>query len=418
MASHPHDERTTGPVEPHDEHAHHNTNPGQHHDPDHDEHGHGDGHADGHAHDHPGGWTGRLTHLFTPHSHDHSEAIQTAEESSRHGIRAAWIGLAGMAVTAIMQIIIVAISGSIALLADTLHNVGHLATTIPLIIAFKLGRRPPTRRYSYGFRRSEDMVGLLIAVVIALSAALIIWESVRALNNPRPLTNLGWVFAAGLVGAAGNEIVAIYRIRAGRRIGSAALIAEGQHARTDGLTSIAVVVGVIGAWMGFPEMDAIIGLLIAAVILWILFNSTRVVIRRLMDGIDDGTLDAIEGVALTVPGVESVDRVRARWSGHRLEAELDLAVDSTITIEAGHAIAQHAHHELLHRVPHMDFVSVHLNPAHSESAHELTAHHASAEARQAYLARQAHRADPGTDVPTDNTAKLAPERSPMADVAR
>lgn len=356
--------------------------------------------------------------MLKPHSHDHSEAIQTAEESSQHGIRAAWIGLAGMAATAIMQIIIVAISGSIALLADTLHNLGHLATTIPLIIAFKLGRRPATRRYSYGFRRSEDMVGLLIAVVIALSAALIIWESVKALGNPRPLTNLGWVFAAGLVGAAGNEIVAIYRIRAGRRIGSAALIAEGQHARTDGLTSIAVVIGVIGAWMGFPELDAMIGLLIAAVIIWILINSTRVVVRRLMDGIEEGTLDAIERVALTVRGVESVDRVRARWSGHRLEAELDLAVDSAITIEAGHAIAEHAHHELLHRVPHMDFVSVHLNPAHSETAHDLTAHHASAEARQTYLARLAQREDPATDPPSEQTTDSALERSLPADASR
>src|SRR5699024_10212101 len=141
-----------------------------------------------------------------------TEAIVTAEQSSRYGIRAAWIGLAGMGATAVMQIIIVAMSGSIALLADTLHNIGHLVTTIPLIIAFRLGRRPPTSRYSYGYRRAEDLVGLLIAAVIALSAALIIWESIRALNNPRPVVNLAWVLAAALVGAAGNEAVAWYRI--------------------------------------------------------------------------------------------------------------------------------------------------------------------------------------------------------------
>jgi cation diffusion facilitator family transporter len=347
--------------------------------------GDGDGEGQGREHGHAHGWKGRLQHLLTPHAHDHSEAIQTAEESSAYGIRAAWIGLAGMGATAVMQIVIVAISGSIALLADTLHNVGHLATTIPLIIAFKLGRRPATRRYSYGFRRSEDLVGLLISAVIALSAVLIIWESVRALQDPRPLTNLGWVFAAGLVGAAGNELVAVYRMRAGRRIGSAALVAEGQHARTDGLTSLAVVVGVTGAWLGFPELDAIIGLVIAAVILWILVNSTRVVIRRLMDGVDEGTLDAIEDVARAIPGVQSVDRARARWGGHRLEAEIDIAVDRALTVEAGHAIAEATHHELLHQVAHLDHVSVHLNPAGIPGAHTLTGHHSSAEARREYL---------------------------------
>src|SRR5699024_9109903 len=180
------------------------------------------------------------------------EAVRTAEEASAIGLRAAWISLVGMGATAALQIVIVALSGSVALLADTLHNLGHLATTIPLIIAFRLGRRAPTRRYSYGFRRAEDLVGLLIGAVIALSAGLIVWESVRALTGTADMTHLGWVLAAALVGAAGNELVAIYRIRAGRRIGSAALIAEGQHARTDALTSLAVAIGVIGAWFGLP----------------------------------------------------------------------------------------------------------------------------------------------------------------------
>src|SRR5438067_4477366 len=163
--------------------------------------------------------------------------------------------------TAILQMAIVAISGSIALLADTLHNSGHAVTTIPLVIAFRLGRRAATKRYSYGFRRAEDLAGVLIALVIAASVVLILWESIDALINPHPITNLWWVFAAGIVGAAGNEIVAVYRIRTGRKIGSAALIAEGHHARIDGLSSVAVVVGVIGVWLGFERADAIIGLI-------------------------------------------------------------------------------------------------------------------------------------------------------------
>ncbi len=314
------------------------------------------------GHDQGQGLWSRFGHAVRPHSHDHSEAIMTAEESSSHGIRAAWIGLAGMAATAIMQIFIVAISGSIALLADTLHNVGHLATTIPLIIAFRLGRRPATSRYTYGFRRAEDLVGLLIAAVIALSAVLIIWESIRALNNPRPLTNLGWVLAAGLVGAAGNELVALYRIRAGKRIGSAALIAEGNHARADGLTSLAVVIGVAGVWLGFPELDAIVGLVIAAVIVWILVNSTRTAIRRLMDGVDEGTLERVESIAAAVPGVRDVRETRARWSGHRMETELCVTADVSLSLSAGHALAQDVEAALITGVPHLDRAVVRVAP--------------------------------------------------------
>ncbi|CAM3381361.1 cation diffusion facilitator family transporter [Occultella aeris] len=305
----------------------------------------------------------RARHAFTPHSHDHTEAIQTADEASSLGIRAAWFSLAGMGATAVLQIVIVALSGSMALLADTVHNLGHLATTIPLILAFRLGRRAPTRRYSYGFRRAEDLVGLFIGVVIAVSAALIIWESVRALADPRPLSHLGWVLAAAIVGAAGNEVVARYRIRAGRRIGSVALVAEGQHARTDALTSLAVVISVAGAWLGLPQLDAAVGLVIAAVIIAVLIASMRTVVRRLMDGVDDGTLDRIETATVGVDGVVSVDRARARWMGHRLEADLDISVDPTLTVEAAHAIADGVNRTLVQTVPHLDRATVHVIPA-------------------------------------------------------
>jgi cation diffusion facilitator family transporter len=328
--------------------------------PDHDHHHH-HGHGREHEHEHHGRWT-RLKHVLVPHSHDHTEAIQTAEEASSIGIRAAWISLAGMGVTALLQIVIVWLSGSMALLADTLHNLGHLATTIPLIIAFRLGRRAPTRRYSYGFHRAEDLVGLLIGAVIALSAALIIWESVRALTTQRDMTHLGWVLVAAVIGAAGNEIVARYRIRAGRRIGSAALVAEGQHARTDALTSLAVVLGVIGAWLGLRWVDPVIGLVIAAVIVAVLIGSMRTVVRRLMDGVDVGTLDLIDRTAGTVPGVLAVDRARARWSGHHLEADLAIAVEATLSIEAGHDIARAVEDTLRQHVLHLQQATVRLVP--------------------------------------------------------
>lgn len=268
-----------------------------------------------------------------------------------------------MGATALLQIVIVWFSGSVALLADTLHNLGHLATTIPLIMAFRLGRRAPTRRYSYGFRRAEDLVGLLIGAVIALSAGLIVWESIQALTAQRDMTHLSWVLAAALIGAAGNELVANYRIRAGRQIGSAALIAEGQHARTDALTSLAVVIGVAGAWVGLPWVDPAIGLVIAVVIIAVLISSMRTVVRRLMDGIDASTLDMVEATAADVPGVMSVDQVRARWIGHRLEADLEIAVDSTLTVATSHGIAHAVHDHLRRGVPHLDRATVHVNPA-------------------------------------------------------
>ena len=373
----------------HYEHGHdHAPAPGHH---DHDQHGHGHGHDHGSA----TGVLSKLKHLVVPHSHDHSEAIQSADESSEVGIRAAWTGLAGMMATAVAQLVIVALSGSIALLADTIHNLGHAATTIPLIVAFRMGRWRATKGYTYGFRRAEDLVGLFIGLIILASAAIIIWESVDALLNPRVVTNLWWVFAAGIVGFLGNEIVAVYRIRAGRRIGSAALIAEGQHARADGLTSIAVVIGMVGVWLGFPQADPMVGFMIAIVILGILIASMRTVVRRLMDGVDEGLIDRLTAIVKETPGVVTVDTVRARWSGHRMSGEVAFQIDSALTVLHGHRIAEEVEHSVLHAVPNMDGVVVHLHPAVSAdevaSLHELSGHHASREARDAYIARQASR---------------------------
>lgn len=306
---------------------------------------------------------------MVPHIHDANESIQaTAADGADAGIRAAWIGLAGMGATAAMQMLIVVISGSIALLADTLHNVSHAATTIPLIIAFRLGRRLPTPRYPYGYRRAEDLAGVLIAVMIAATAVYIVWESVNAFVDPEPLANLGWVFAAGVVGAAGNELVAIYRIRVGRRIGSAALIAEGQHARADGLTSLAVILGVLGVWAGIPQADAAVGLLIAGAILWILVRTSRLIFHRLMDGVDDGIIERIRTEASAVGGVVDVVTARARWTGHRLQVEISIQVDGDLDVGAADRIAADIRRHLARCIPHVERVVVIVQPSVRKSA--------------------------------------------------
>lgn len=266
-----------------------------------------------------------------------------------------------LAVTAALQLSVVAVSGSVALLADTVHNFSDALTALPLWVAFVIGRRAATRRYTYGYGRAEDLAGLFVVAMIGLSALVAGWESVRRLIDPAPVHNLAWVAVAGVIGFAGNEAVALYRIRIGRRIGSAALVADGLHARTDGLTSLAVVVGAAGVAAGIPLADPIIGLVITIAILAVLRTAGRDVFRRLMDAVDPAAVDAAETALAAVPGVRAVQRVRMRWIGHELHADVDLVIDDLPGAEA-HRLAHDAEHELTHAVPRLRTATVHAYP--------------------------------------------------------
>jgi cation diffusion facilitator family transporter len=331
------------------------------HDHDHD-HAHGHGH--GHSHGGRGGKVGAaLREVFAPHSHDASESIDGALESSAAGIRAVKISLLALGATSIAQLVIVLISDSVALLADTIHNFSDALTAIPLWIAFALGRRAATRRYTYGFGRAEDLAGLFVIAMITLSAALAAVESVRRLINPVGINHLGWVAAAGLVGFLGNELVAVYRIRVGRQIGSAALVADGLHARTDGFTSLAVLLGAGGVAMGFPLADPIVGLLITFAILAILRTAVRDVFRRLMDAVDPELVDAAEAALAAEPGVKGVRSVKMRWIGHRIHADAELDIDPATSLTDAHRIAHEAEHTLTHAVPKLSTALIHAYPA-------------------------------------------------------
>ena len=192
--------------------------------------------------------------------------VDAAMESSREGMRALWISLVVLGVTALAQAVVVVWSGSVALLGDTLHNAADALTAVPLGIAFTVGRRAPTRRYTYGYGRAEDLAGVVIVLFIASSSVLAGYEAIRRLANPQPVDHLWAVAAAGVLGFIGSELVARYRIRVGRRIGSAALVADGLHARTDGFTSLAVVLGAGGVAAGWQLADPIVGLLITVAI--------------------------------------------------------------------------------------------------------------------------------------------------------
>ncbi|MFF2027888.1 cation diffusion facilitator family transporter, partial [Streptomyces sp. NPDC058171] len=264
------------------------------------------GHGHGHGHGHSGGVRGAIREIFAPHSHDSADSVDDALEASEIGIRAVKISLVVLGVTALAQVVVVAVSGSVALAADTIHNFSDALTAVPLWIAFALGRRAATRRFTYGYGRAEDLAGLFVVVMIALSAVVAGVEAIRRLLDPVPIQHLGWVALAGIIGFAGNEWVALYRIRIGRRIGSAALVADGLHARTDGFTSLAVVLGAGGVAVGIPLADPVVGLVITAAILLVLRTAARDVFRRLMDGVDPGLVDAAEQALAAEPGVVGV----------------------------------------------------------------------------------------------------------------
>ena len=343
----------------------------QHVEHEHTEHQHTEHQHTEHRHEHPTGWKGLVGSVLRPHSHDSADSVDAELEGSAQGIHAVKVSLLALGITALLQLGVVAISGSVALLADTVHNFSDALTAVPLWIAFALSRRAASRRYTYGYGRAEDLAGLFIIAMIALSAIVAGWEAVDRLINPAPVVHLGWVAAAGLIGFAGNELVAIYRIRVGNHIGSAALVADGLHARTDGLTSLAVVVGAAGVALGWPAADPVIGLVIALAILLVLRTATRDVFRRLMDGVDPVIMDAAERALLKTTGVQAIRHLQLRWLGHTLHAEADLEVDPQLTLAQAHQIAHHAEAHLLAHVPRLTGATIHTSPA---GRHETTQH--------------------------------------------
>jgi cation diffusion facilitator family transporter len=315
-----------------------------------------------HSREHGSGLLARIQHVVRPHSHGAGDKVDAPMEASGEGIRALWISLAVLGVTAVIQAAVVAFSGSVALLGDTLHNAVDALTAVPLGVAFVVGRRPANRRYTYGYGRAEDLAGLVIIVFIAASSALAAYAAVARLASPRPVTNLVAVAVAAGAGFAGNELVARYRIRVGRRIGSAALVADGLHARTDGFTSLAVLVGVAGVAAGWDWADPVVGLVITASILAVLWQAAREIYRRLMDAVDPALVDQAEQTLRATPGVLGVGHVWLRWIGHQLYAECEIVVDGNTSAVQAHEVAVAAEHELLHALPRLKAALVHADP--------------------------------------------------------
>lgn len=354
--------------------AHHHSRPAS-------DHGHSHDHQHRGDHDHHHRPGGRVRHAFSEllggHSHDAADQIDDALEANRVGRRALIISLLGLGLTAALQAVVVLLSGSVALLGDTLHNVADALTAVPLLVAFRLARRPANKRYTYGYGRAEDLAGLFVVAMIALSGVVAAYEAIDRLLHPRDVAYLWAVAAAGLVGFFGNELVARYRIRVGRQIGSAALVADGLHARTDGFTSLAVLLGAGGVALGWRWADPLVGLVITVAILGVLRSAVMHVGARLMDAVDPALVDQATKALVTVKGVKEVRELRIRWIGHRLRAEVDITADPSLTITEAHELAHLAEDRLLAGVRRLNAANVHVSPvgAHAQPDAFLPPHH-------------------------------------------
>jgi divalent metal cation (Fe/Co/Zn/Cd) transporter len=286
----------------HPHHEHHRDN---------DDHGHDHGHQHDHEHDHDRPPFARLRHLLRPHSHDTADQVDATLEASAEGMRTLWISLAVLGATACVQAAVTVLSGSVALLGDTLHNAADALTAVPLAVAFLLARRPPNRRYTYGYGRAEDLAGIVIVATIAASSAL---------------------------------------------------VADGLHARTDGLTSLAVLLGAGGVAIGWSWADPVVGLLITVAILSVLRQAAREIYRRLMDAVDPALVDQAERTLRAADGVLGTGQVRLRWVGHQLRAECEVVVSAGLTAAAAHQVTVNAEHDLLHAIPRLAGALVHADP--------------------------------------------------------
>ena len=317
-----------------------------------------------------------------PHGHEHGHGhshgiIDPSIATTDRGLWAVKWSSVALVVTAALQLVVVFLSGSVALLADTIHNIADATTAIPLAVAFLFARKPPSARFTFGYGRIEDLAGVVVVLTILFSAIVAGYESIQRFLHPQEISHLWAVIVASIIGFAGNEGVAVFRLRVGREIQSAALIADGYHARVDGWTSLAVLFGAIGVWLGYPLADPIVGLMITAAIFGIVLHSGKSIFVRMLDGAEPRIIDEIRHAAAHVAEVREVTEVRARWLGHRLHAEVNIAVNPQMTIAQAHAVATEVRHQLLHRLSYLSLVVIHVDPAdQSGEAHHRIATHA------------------------------------------
>jgi len=332
-------------------------------------------HAAGAHHQHAADHEPEHDHAARDRAADHGHVHGVAMGHDRGALRVVAISSLVLAGVAALELTAAALSGSAAVFADGLHNLGDVSTTVALAGAFILSRRAPTRRFPYGYHRGEDLAGLVVLGLIVASAVASGVTSIEHLVHRPRLANIPLALVVALVGFAGNEAVAQYKTAAGRRMGSMALVADGRHSRLDGLASLGAAVGVLGALLGAPMLDPIAGLALTGVIAVVAWETGRTVTGRLLDEADASLVATIETVARTTPGVLAVSEARARWLGRRVLAELTLELAPDAPLSRAHALGEEVRHRLYHRIDPLAEVIVHLDPAGDATAHQAVSHH-------------------------------------------
>lgn len=248
----------------------------------------------------------------------------------RDANRAVALSAVGLALTGLLELVVALVSGSVALLGDALHNLSDVSTSAIVFIGFRASRKPATERYPYGYERPEDLAGLGIAVVIWASAVFAGVESVTKLLEQGSTQHLPWGIGAAAIGIVGNQLVARYKLRVGRRINSATMISDAKHSWLDALSSAGALVGLVGVLVGWPWADAVAGIAVTGFICHVGWEVTSDMAHRLLDGVDPEVVTTAETIATEIPAVRHA-HARARWSGRSLLVEVEAWLDADTT---------------------------------------------------------------------------------------
>ncbi|MGD1253976.1 cation diffusion facilitator family transporter [Mycobacterium seoulense] len=270
----------------------------------------------------------------------------------REANRAVVVSAIGLALTGLVELAIALLSGSVALLGDALHNLSDVSTSALVFVGFRASRKLPSERYPYGYERAEDLAGIGVAVVIWASAAVAAFESVTKLLRHGGTGYVGWGIAAAIVGIAGNQLVARYKLVVGRRIRSATMVADAKHSWLDALSSAGAMLGLIGVALGWGWADAVAGIVVTGFICHVGWEVTADIAHRLLDGVDPEIITTAEAVAATVPGVTHA-HARARWTGRTLRVEVEGFLDPDTPLAAADGIGRLVAAALAPRIPEM-----------------------------------------------------------------
>lgn len=272
------------------------------------------------------------------------------DEHRRAANRAVAVSAVGLGVTGLIEISVALLSGSVGLLGDALHNLSDVSTSVVVFLGFRLSRRSATPTNPYGYERAEDLAGLGVALAIWASAAFAAIVSVHKLTQVGHTSRLGWGMAAALLGIAGNQVVARYKGRVGRRIQSATLVADARHSWLDALSSAGALLGLIGVAAGLPWADAVAGLIVTGFIVHVGWEVTSEIVVHLMDGVEPRSLHVAEQAALQVVGVEHV-HARGRWAGRSLLLEIEGFLPGDTSLADADQLGQHVRQAIIEVCP-------------------------------------------------------------------